>query len=119
MGTAWYRWIDRVAPKRNPAVGLATKVVATWIVFGAIGNYVNMMYQRLSETRDWEASVAYTRDHVKEVIVNDLRLWPAFDTLLFTVVPPHLRPTTLITVSLCWNTYTSYAAHQAPHGTPD
>lgn len=110
VGAAWYRWIDRVVPKRN--YGLATKVIATWLVFGGIGNYINMMYQRLSETRDFKASVEYTRAHVKDVIINDLRLWPAFDTLLFTVVPAHLRPTTLILMSLSWNTYTSVAAHQ-------
>lgn len=112
VGTAWYRWIDRVAPKRNPATGLATKVVATWLVLGAAGNYVNMMYQRMCETRDFQAATEYTRAHVKDVILNDLKIWPAFDTILFTVVPPPLRPTTLILMSLAWNTYTSMASHQ-------
>lgn len=116
IGTSWYRWVDRVAPKKNRVAGLLTKVVATWVVFGGIGNYVNMMYQRLSETRDLQASIEYTRAHVKEVIINDLRLWPAFDTLLFTVVPQNMRPTILLCVSLSWNCYTSIAAHKHEDG---
>lgn len=45
-----------------------------------------------------------------DVLLNDLRVWPAYDLLCFSVVPPAHRPTATALVSVCWHTYMSLRA---------
>jgi len=108
----WYKFIDRRAAFPNAGLSLLTKVAATWVALGLVGNSVNMGYQRLVVDHDAKKALAYVRDNAKEVILNDAKVWPLFDILVFTVVPPAARATSVVIASLSWNTYINIASHR-------
>lgn len=47
---------------------------------------------------------------ILDVLKDDLKVWPIYDLLCFSVIPPNLRPITTSVVSVCWHTYMSYAS---------
>jgi len=110
VNAKWYRYVDNALPAT--VGGLVGKVTATWVVLGIVGNSVNMCYQRLIKERDLGLACAYVRDNVVEVIVNDAKLWPLFDCVVFTIVPPAARTMCIILASLSWNTYINIASHR-------
>ncbi|KAJ1453432.1 hypothetical protein M885DRAFT_567491 [Pelagophyceae sp. CCMP2097] len=115
LQSSWYRFIDKAVPTPHKfcVVALATKVGATWIVLGAIGNAVNMCYRRaVVPGARFDDALEYTRRNAGEVILNDLKVWPIFDVLLFTVFPPPLRPGSALIGAFAWNTYLSIASHK-------
>ena len=41
------------------------------------------------------------------------RVWPAYDIITFTLIPPKSRPFTTVFMGVCWHTYVAFVAATA------
>tara|TARA_B110001452_G_scaffold232034_1_gene209172 strand:+ start:1590 stop:2204 length:615 start_codon:yes stop_codon:yes gene_type:complete len=87
-------------------VGISCGILST------AGNWINMFARRV---RSGTASLAETvsmvnKDLFWEVIVDDLRVWPVYDVVCFSLIPPAVRPATTAVVNAAWATYISLVA---------
>ena len=44
------------------------------------------------------------------VLLDDVKVWPIYDVLCFSLIPAALRPKATAVVSVCWHTYISHVA---------
>ena len=44
------------------------------------------------------------------VLLDDVKVWPIYDVLCFSLIPAALRPKATAIVSVCWHTYISHVA---------
>lgn len=65
---------------------------------------------------DWEMLHATARlkleSELLTTVVDSAKVWIPVNFLNFTLVPPHLRPVVLLTLSVFWNAYLSLAQHR-------
>eukprot|EP01062_Namystynia_karyoxenos_P073360 TRINITY_DN70160_c0_g1_i1.p1 TRINITY_DN70160_c0_g1~~TRINITY_DN70160_c0_g1_i1.p1 ORF type:complete len:255 (+),score=73.22 TRINITY_DN70160_c0_g1_i1:101-766(+) len=109
---SFYRTLDRLLPAQS-ARNLALKMAADLACFGVFGNTANIYARVRLDGCGHGETVQYLRAHMPEVIMAEFAVWPAYNTLCFTRVPLHMRPTTTACMSLCWHTYMSRASHYA------
>ena len=79
------------------------------------GNYLTMSSRRMMQviqkveggpTSFKEAIQSCNRD-IGEVIIDDLRIWPAYDIMCFSLIPPSLRALTTALMTTSWQLYIS------------
>mmetsp|Transcript_28760 Transcript_28760/g.67827 ORF Transcript_28760/g.67827 Transcript_28760/m.67827 type:complete len:141 (-) Transcript_28760:140-562(-) len=115
-----YQLAEGLFPGVSPAK-VAAKVVVSCSLLSTLGNWFSLMWRRLAQpAREGErlaARLRRCRDSVNaempSVLSHDLRVWPAYDVLTFSMIPPPLRPFTCALVSVCWAVYISYVAAAA------
>lgn len=115
-----YQLAEGLFPGVSPAK-VAAKVVVSCSLLSTLGNWFSLMWRRLAQAPREGESLAVRlrrcRDSVNaempSVLSHDLRVWPAYDVLTFSVIPPPLRPFTCALVSVCWAVYISYVAAAA------
>ena len=95
------------------------KTVYSCSILSTGGNYANLLARQLTSTPWIEDETFATRFQrctssvnaiFSSVVLADLRVWPLFDALCFTLVPPALRATSTSVLSVCWHTYVSWVA---------
>lgn len=130
LGVFWYvlalpnvylrveaRWPGAALP------AVLKKTAVSCVIFSLVGNWVTMFLRRAYATHPARAaakkngqtpdgaSLADVRDScnhdILRVIRNDVKIWPAYDILCFSLIPPALRPAVTATVSCGWSTYLS------------
>lgn len=97
----WYRLMDRVV---KPHLG---KVAGNCLALGIGGNAANMYTRRVARTGCPDEAWSFTGQNIGQVVKHDFQVWPAFDIILFSCVPQHLRPAAASAASMVWNTYIS------------
>jgi len=115
-----YQLAEGLFPGVSPAK-VAAKVLVSVSLLSTLGNWFSLMWRRLAQpAREGErlaARLRRCRDSVNSempsVLSHDLRVWPAYDVLTFSMIPPPLRPFTCALVSVCWAVYMSYVAAAA------
>lgn len=77
-----------------------------------IGNWINMFARRMCSGTATLAETVSTvnKDLFWEVVVDDLRVWPLYDVVCFSLIPPAVRPATTAVVNAAWATYISLVA---------
>jgi len=128
IGTLWggvllpsvYGLAESLLPGLSPQkVVLKTLISCSLLSTG--GNYASLLLRRMAAptcklpgTESVPERLLRVCDSLNEifadVLLNDLRVWPAYDLLCFSVVPPAHRPTSTALVSVCWHTYMSLRA---------
>ena len=121
-GGVMYPFVYQFAEALFPGVKVHTVLLKTVVSCGLLttgGNYFSLFARRLLnppflEDEALRARCARCVHSVNavfyEVVIADLCVWPLYDALCFTVVPPALRPSTTTVVSVCWHTYVSWVA---------
>lgn len=115
-----YQLAESLFPGRSPRnVVLKTAVSCGLLSTG--GNYFSLATRKLLSPPFHEHENIADRlvrclnnvnDIFHGVLLDDLRVWPLYDLLCFSLVPPALRPTATSLVSVCWHTYVSTVAHK-------
>lgn len=119
--TSAYQFAESLFPGRRPAsIVLKTAVSCAMLSIG--GNFFSLTMRRLlspSGALDGESfaarlcrTVADVASIFPNVLRDDLRVWPLYDLLCFSAIPPSLRPTATACVSVCWQTYMSLVANR-------
>ena len=116
---AVYQLAEGLLPGRS----LRNVVLKTAISCGLLstgGNYYSLVARRLlgpapiGERLEERVQRCVSSVHriFADVLLDDLKVWPMYDVLCFSVVPPHLRPTATAVVSVCWHSYVSFVANR-------
>ena len=119
---AVYQLAEGLLPGRS----LRNVVLKTAISCGLLstgGNYYSLVARRLlgpapiGERLEERVQRCVSSVHriFADVLLDDLKVWPMYDMLCFSVVPPHLRPTATAVVSVCWHSYVSFVANRRGH----
>lgn len=108
-----YQLAEWLLPGRSPKRVLM-KVGVSCGVLSSCGNWVNMFMRRASSG---EASLADAIQAVNadlpRVMLHDLCVWPFYDVLCFSVIPPPCRPAATACVNAGWACYVSFVAARA------
>lgn len=120
-----YQLAETLFPGRTPHSVLAKTALSCGLLSTG-GNYFSLLMRRLlapTHVIDEHFGDRLIRciDSVNSmfhnVILDDLRVWPLYDVLCFSTIPPSFRPTATSVVSVCWHTYVSYVSSR--HGAPE
>lgn len=95
-------------------------------ILSTVGNYTTMICRRFFK-QVWEAKTTQVgsifqaciqscNKDIIEVLKIDLKVWPLYDILCFSVIPPHLRPITGALMASSWAMYISIVSAQANGG---
>lgn len=115
-----YQLAEGLLPGRSLRT-VALKTCVSCGVLSTAGNYYNLLARRLlaSDAPRGEPLEHRVRRCVRQVhaifpgvIRDDLKVWPLYDMLCFSLVPPKMRATATAAVSVCWHSYVSMVAHQ-------
>ena len=86
-------------------------------LLGVFGNALSLGVRGGLAGCDAAESAARVVGAMPGVLLNELRVWLPYNLLLFSLVPPAIRPTSTAVLGLCWQAYLSYVAHDGlqPH----
>ena len=104
-----YSTAESLFPGRSP-LKCALKVLVSCGILSTVGNYGNLLCRRLLSGVDLPDALSAVNAEIREVVKHDLRVWPAYDLLCFSIIPPAMRPTATAVMSTCWATYLSFLA---------
>ena len=119
---AVYQLAEGLLPVRT-VLNVVLKTAISCGLLSTGGNYYSLVARRLlgpPKRRASRAACAALRQlgapHLRpHVVLDDLKVWPLYDLLCFSVVPRHLRPTATAVVSVCWHSYVSFVANRRGH----
>ncbi|KAG5176437.1 hypothetical protein JKP88DRAFT_335094 [Tribonema minus] len=113
----WYGYLHGIVPNGLRFRGLALTAIDLALL-STCGNFANMMFRNLlaggSLTKAWRE----TRSKITGVILVDLRIFPAYDILMFTFVPRHVQALCTAAVCCLWNCYLSSVTAESTHAHP-
>ena len=126
LGTLWYGLVvpnvydlaEHLFPGRT-ARRVLLKTIVSCAILSVPGNYANLALRRLlapGDARDGslaervERALSDVNSIFSRVVANDLRVWPLYDVICYSVLPPHLRSPCTAVVSTAWHTYISCMA---------
>jgi len=121
-----YRNVERLYPGRHP-LQVVKKIALSTAILGCVGNWVLIFSKRMLAcerrsssggqriasvplTERVQATARSVNADWTEVMSYDLRIWPPTDLVVYSVMPLNLRVAFVSTVSICWQSYLSYAA---------
>ena len=129
LGAVWagvcnpavYDAVERYGP---PNVFI--KMAISCSILSTAGNYITMWVRRwaalvLDGSRTgWQhaaraAAQACNADFM-EVLRDDLKVWPAYDVLCYSVIPPPVRPITTALMASAWSMYMSWTSAKGGNG---
>ena len=112
-----YALSEWLLPGRS-VVRVLTKVGLSCGFLSTGGNWINMFARRVAAGTGslGEAASATSDDLFWSVVWADLKVWPLYDLVCFSVVPPAVRPATTACFSAAWNTYMSLVSARAQGG---
>lgn len=121
LGATWsgvvvpfvYARAEAFFPGRTPR-RVILKTACSASVLSIPGNWASMFLRRALAGDAPSAAAAASSAAWREVVTTDLRLWPVYDVLCFSVIPPHMRALTTALFSCAWSTYLSVVAHRPP-----
>lgn len=107
-----------------PGVSLRTVMAKTLLacsLLSTFGNWFSLMWRRCAQPSPAPPGVesfaqrlsrvsSSVAEDMPSVFKADMRVWPAYDTLSFSVIPPLVRPLTTVIVSTMWHTFIAYRA---------
>uniref|UniRef100_A0A6U3UQU7 Peroxisomal membrane protein MPV17 n=1 Tax=Ditylum brightwellii TaxID=49249 RepID=A0A6U3UQU7_9STRA len=92
------------------------KMCITCSILSTVGNYVTMIFRRFfKQLLETDSSVTQigmdcvqscNRDFVP-VLKDDLKIWPLYDIMCYSVIPPKVRPITTALMASAWSMYMS------------
>lgn len=118
LGAVWagacspqvYALGEFLLPGRS-VVRVLCKVGISCGILSTAGNWINMFARRASSgTASLSEIVSMVNKDLWEVIVDDLRVWPLYDVVCFSLIPPAVRPATTAVANAAWATYISLVA---------
>ncbi|KAL7529495.1 hypothetical protein ACHAWF_003002 [Thalassiosira exigua] len=106
------------------------KMAITCSILSTAGNFTTMMFRRLVKQL-WEtpnrleaaypifrSCVKSCRDDFLDVLKDDLKIFPAYDILCYSVIPPSVRPLTNALIASAWAMYMSIASANTTTNAP-
>ena len=103
--TKWYPFLERKIKLQNRTTTLVARVLVDQTVFASTNLFVFLTSMALMEGTSPREKLAST---YVEALKKNWMVWPAVQTLNFTIVPLEHRPIVVNVVSLGWNCYLSY-----------
>ena len=126
-----YATVESLLPGAGSVRRVLTKMLVTCSVLSTAGNYFTMMFRRVGQQlllkRQQKNKTLHTgfgsilqscrtscnRDF-PEVLRDDLKVWPAYDVLCYSIIPPMVRPITTALMATLWSMYMSIASAKSP-----
>lgn len=118
-----YKLAEHLFPGVSPKLVLV-KMIVSLSILSTIGNWSTMFFRRFVK-QAWENDAeepilslmkecvrSCNRDIVKVLLV-DLKVWPLYDFLCFSLIPPTLRPITGALMASSWAMYMSIASAES------
>ena len=124
-----YATVEHFIPGRSIKL-VFTKMLVTCSIISTWGNYTTMMFRiffkRLWDgieckgistsimKKSWTDSVKSCNQDFKEVVKDDLKIFPLYDLTCFSIIPYHIRPLSNALMASGWAMYMSIASAKAP-----
>lgn len=106
-----YGFADRAVPGIS-VVKVIRKTCISIGILGTAGNYVNMATRRLLAGELPAAAMAHVNADFAHVVVEDLRVWPAYDACVYAFVPITVRPYCNAVAACLWSSYISVVSNK-------
>jgi hypothetical protein len=129
---AVYAMVERTLPGGGPAdVGrILSKMAMSISILSTAGNYGTMFFRRFAQQicdyvvdkrnskngggrnllQRFQSCFHSCNRDFPEVFADDLKVWPLYDIMVFSVVPPPLRPISNAIMASLWSMYMSIAS---------
>ena len=124
-----YATVEHLIPGKSVKLVL-TKMVVTCSILSTWGNYTTMMFRKFFKqlwegiskkeekakmliTNSWTNSIRSCNQDFKEVLSDDLKIWPLYDLICYSLIPPPVRPVTNALMASAWAMYMSIASAKA------
>ena len=118
-----YATVERILPGGGSVSRILLKMAMTCSILSTIGNYFTMMFRRVGKkliqkrgikelqlASTFQSSMKSCNDDFGEVLRDDLKVWPLYDILCYSVIPPKIRPVTTALMATLWSAYMSIAS---------
>lgn len=124
-----YATVEHLIPGKSVRLVL-TKMLVTCSILSTWGNYTTMMFRKFFKqlwegiskkeektqtliTNSWTDSIRSCNQDFKEVLSDDLKIWPLYDLVCYSLIPPPVRPITNALMASAWAMYMSIASAKA------
>lgn len=126
-----YATVEHLIPGKSVRLVL-TKMIVTCSILSTWGNYTTMMFRKFFKqlwelwegvskkektktliTNSWTDSIRSCNQDFKEVLTDDLKIWPLYDLVCYSLIPPPVRPITNALMASAWAMYMSIASAKA------
>lgn len=124
---AVYRSVERLFPGTVSIAHVLAKMLITCSILSTAGNYFTMFFRRWAlhlcsfvqnkSERNFatvvsrlKICIATCNQDIVEVISDDLKIWPLYDVMCFSIIPPAIRPISTAIMASLWSMYMSIAS---------
>ncbi|CAM9403821.1 unnamed protein product [Phaeothamnion confervicola] len=104
---AWYNVLHVVVPG-NSARAAVAKTALDCTFFSLTGNGAALVLRECLAGAGLSAAWRAMARNIVSVMVMDLKVWPIYDMMCFTLIPESIQPLSTAVVSLLWNAYMSW-----------
>jgi len=108
------------------ARNVVLKVLVSCGLLSTFGNYFSLSFRRFVQPSPGEGAWARLKRTIASVNADmwgvlkaDVRVWPLYDIITFSLIPPHRRPFATAIVSVCWHTYVAFVAAATCAASPE
>ena len=140
LGAVWsgimvplvYDGVERLLPGHQGFGRILLKMAISCSFLSTAGNWMTMFFRRFvsqmcnfvmeqwrsrgtatwwpTVRENWMQCVASCNGDFYEVLMDDLKIWPLYDILCYSCIPPFIRPITTAIMSSLWSMYMSIAS---------
>lgn len=124
LGSLWagmvnpsvYGSIERILPGATSIGRVLLKMAFSCSILSTAGNFVSMLFRRflyrsLEQPQNLIGNLLESIESCKqdflEVLRDDLRVWPLYDIVCFSLIPPSVRPISNAFMASAWSMYMS------------
>ncbi|VEU19744.1 DEKNAAC100283 [Brettanomyces naardenensis] len=117
----WYTWLStsvrypfatfmkaKPSPAQRGILNTICQTAADQLIWAPMGIPMYFVCMTFMEGKDWKEAKDKLNDKYWETLVNNWKVWPAFQAVNFYFVRPAFRLLTVNIVSILWNCYLSY-----------
>eukprot|EP00956_Cyclotella_meneghiniana_P013789 scaffold20205_cov57-Cyclotella_meneghiniana.AAC.1 len=110
-----YKHLDRIWVGKD-LLSIAKKSFVEVFTVGLFANSVSMFARGLfTEKRPGEVLI-HVKEEMRDVTLNDLRVWFPYNLVAFGCIPIHVRPATTMVMECAWQTYISMRSNDYENG---
>ena len=101
-----YRHLDRIWRGKDLS-SVAKKSFVEVFTVGLFANSVSMMARGLFTEKKPGEVLLHVKEEMRDVTLNDLRVWFPYNLVAFGYIPIQVRPATTMVMEAAWQTYIS------------
>ena len=92
VNPAVYMWAEHLFPGSGSWKRVVIKMILSCSILSTAGNWASMFLRRWLGGQGFQSCVQSCNADFEEVLWDDLKIWPVYDLVCYSCIPPVVRP---------------------------